>query len=79
MHLFIRTEYHFLKTREKRRKTKKTRENLGFFGWHLFCQLVLRCVDKKDALLIFIVFSYFTQNYDMHNNCYQYKRYTASI
>ena len=36
-------------------------------------------VDKKDALLIFIVFSYFTQNYDMHNNCCQYKRYTASI
>ena len=33
----------------KRRKTKKTRENLGFFGWHLFCQDALRRVDKKDA------------------------------
>ena len=29
------------KKRGKRRKTKKTRENLGFFGWHPFCQQVL--------------------------------------
>ena len=41
--------------------------------------LLLGRVDKKDALLIFIVFSYFTQNYDMHNNSCQYKRYAASI
>ena len=26
------------KNREKRQKTKKTRENLGFSIWHLFCQ-----------------------------------------
>ena len=50
-HLFIRTKIRFSKNREKRRKTKKTRENLGFFGWHLFCQLVLAVMVLKDAAL----------------------------
>ena len=50
-HLFICTKIRISKNREKRRKTKKTRENLGVFGWHLFCQDVLRCVDKKMPTL----------------------------
>jgi len=50
MHLFIRTEYHFLKTREKRRKTKKTRGNLGFSWVHLFWHHNMARLDKKDAL-----------------------------
>ena len=40
-HLFICTKIRISKKWGKRRKTKKTRENLGFFGWHLFCQHVL--------------------------------------
>ena len=36
LHLFIRIVFWFLKKREKRRKTKKTRENLGFSAVHLF-------------------------------------------
>ena len=43
------------------------------------CLFFLRCVDKKDDLLVFIVFYCFAQNYDMHNNSCQYKRYAASI
>ena len=38
----------------KRRKTKKTRENLGFFDRHLLRPEHLAHVDKKDALLLFL-------------------------
>ena len=44
-----------------------------------FVQNFLSRVDKKDALLVFIVFYCFAQNYDMHNNSCQYKKYAASI
>ena len=44
-HLFIFTKIRISRkaalcaqSAEKRRKTKKTRENLGFSAWHLFCQ-----------------------------------------
>jgi len=59
-HLFIFTKIRISRkaalcaqSAEKRRKTKKTRENLGLFGWHLFCQDALARVDKKDAALFF--------------------------
>ena len=33
------------KIEKKRRKTKKTRENLGFSSWHLFCQDALEATS----------------------------------
>ena len=52
-HLFVFALSRILKKRGKRRKTKKTRENLGFFGRHLLRPEHLARVYKKDALLLF--------------------------
>ena len=46
---------------KKVRKTEKSEESQRkslFFGWHLFCQDALSCVDKKDAGLFFFNKSY---------------------
>ena len=52
-HLLVPSIFRFSKKREKRRKTKKTRENPGFFEGHLFWPQNLARGSKIDALVFF--------------------------
>ena len=49
-YLFIFSLFRILKKRGKRRKTKKTRENLGFFDRHLLRPEHLAVMALKDEI-----------------------------